>query len=88
METMSFSYVQPMNLLGKSIEWIVFQNNIDWKYILLTMKYMGFQILYKTSKIEKTMQTDRSNPFLPTTWERGFEEMLLAESQRQLWCII
>ena len=47
---MSFSYVQPMNLLGKSIEWIVFQNNIDWKCILLTMKYMGFQILYKTTK--------------------------------------
>ena len=49
------------------------------------MKYMGFQIV---GKIEKIQKTDCSNTFLPTTWERGFEEMFLAESQRQLWCII
>ena len=48
------------------------------------MKYMGFQIVFNISKIKKTLQTDWPNTFLPTTWERGFEEMFLAESQKQL----
>ena len=52
------------------------------------MKWMGFQIVFNKLKIEKTPRTDWPNAFPPTTWERVFEEMLLAESQRQLWCII
>ena len=45
---------------------------------------MGFQIVFNISKIKKTLQTDWPNTFLPTTWEAGFEEMFLVESQRQL----
>ena len=52
------------------------------------MKHMGFQIVSNILKIKKTLQTDWPNTFLPTTSERGFEEMFLAESQRQLWCIV
>ena len=39
---------------------------------------MGFQIVFNILKIKKTLQT-WSNEFLPTTWERGFEEMFLTE---------
>ena len=49
---------------------------------------MGFQIVFNTLKIKKTLQTDWPNTFLSTTCERGFEEMFLVESQKQLWCII
>ena len=52
------------------------------------MKYMGFQIVFNILKIKKTLQTDWPNTIWPTTWERGFKENFLAESQRQLRCII
>ena len=52
------------------------------------MKYMCFQIVFKILKINKTLQTDWPNTFLPATWERNFQEIFLAESQRQLPCII
>ena len=52
------------------------------------MKYMDFQIVFNIHKIEKTLQTDWQNTFLATARESSFKEVFLAESQRQLWCII
>ena len=52
------------------------------------MKYMVFQIVFNILKIKKTLQTDWPNTIWPTTSERGFKENFLAESQRQLRCII
>ena len=46
------------------------------------MRYMGFEIVFNTSKIQKTPQTDWPSTFLPTAWERDFEEMFSAELQR------
>ena len=37
---------------------------------------MGFQIVVNISKIKKTLQTDWPKTFSPTTWERGFEEII------------
>ena len=48
------------------------------------MKCMGFQIVFNILKMKKHPANRLAKYILPTTWERGFEEMSLAESQMQL----
>ena len=78
--------------------WICLENQLCGFYFKITLtgnelsipnhEVHGFSNSFQLKMKKITMQTDWPNTFLPTTWERSFEEMFFVESQRQLWCII
>ena len=78
--------------------WICLENQLCGFYFKITLtgnelsipnhEIHGFSNSFQLKMKKITMQTDWPNTFLPTTWERSFEEMFFVESQRQLWCII
>ena len=56
---------------------------MEKSYVLLTMKYMGSQIIFNILKNQKILQTNWLNATSPTTWESDFADIKFsAESQR------
>ena len=57
--------------------------SVEKIYVLLTMKYMGSQIIFNILKNQKILQTNWLNATSPTTWESDFADIKFsAESQR------
>ena len=73
-------------------QWICVENQLSGFYYKITLTGNEFSITnHEICGFSNSFQHIKNhwpNTFLTTSSERGFEEMFLAESQSQLWCII